>query len=353
MSEQNSKPKSKKMRVYSCCRSLCTIAATVLLLIPIVYLLGSDESFYSQKPLYAAYAQDAYFQSKVAEVQAALNSSLFVNLHPQEADDKKETLSKRWEHLQEFVGYLGYYLNENNQPTVNRLIVPPGIKQQRKGKSQQNVDNQKALEKAYTLGSDGEMNILRNKINKVAAGAINRLKIKAKENKNSCFTDNIKSRLVGEVSGQRIWIITIQPDTWQFHSSEELRKQLTAFSKERGKDKFIVVSLGPADSEWKKLKAMSINLSENIISNMKNAIRDVIKNYFSFKINATKVIETILCQSETSLYQLNNFLHRCNATFNCHNSIRLLRREKVKDEDSKFRLYADELCEQGHINPED
>ena len=34
---------------------------TIAVMIPFIYLLGSDESFYAQKPLYEAYAKNPYF----------------------------------------------------------------------------------------------------------------------------------------------------------------------------------------------------------------------------------------------------------------------------------------------------
>lgn len=62
---------------------------------------------------------------------------------------------RQWEHLREFVSYLGYYFNENDLITVDRLITPPEIKQQKKGKGTQNADNQRLLENAYSLGNVG------------------------------------------------------------------------------------------------------------------------------------------------------------------------------------------------------
>lgn len=60
---------------------------TLVALVPIVYLLGSDDTIYPSRPLFAAYAEDVYFQTKVTEIQTALNSSLIVNLYWQ--GDKK------------------------------------------------------------------------------------------------------------------------------------------------------------------------------------------------------------------------------------------------------------------------
>lgn len=126
---------------------------------------------------------------------------------------------KQWEHLREFVSYLGYYFNENGLITVDRLITPPEIKQQKKGKGTQNVDNQRLLENAYSLGNLGEMNFLRNKINKAATGILNRLKIKSKVSKNTNFGEGLKNKIVGEVLGNKVWLISIHPDFWQYHSS--------------------------------------------------------------------------------------------------------------------------------------
>lgn len=75
------------------------------------------------------------------------------------------------------------------------------------------------------------MNTLRNKINKAATGILTRLKIKSKVSKNTNFGETLKSKIVGEVLGNKVWLITIHPDFWQYHSSEELRKQLTTLSK--------------------------------------------------------------------------------------------------------------------------
>lgn len=63
-------------------------------LVPIVYLLGSDDTIYPSKPLFAAYEKDAYFQTKVTEIQTALNSSLIVNLYWQ--GEKKENSVREW-----------------------------------------------------------------------------------------------------------------------------------------------------------------------------------------------------------------------------------------------------------------
>lgn len=68
---------------------------------------------------------------------------------------------------------------------MDRLITPPEIKQQKKGKGAQNVDNQRLFESAYSLGNLGEMNGLRNKINQAAMAILNRLKIKSKVSKNT------------------------------------------------------------------------------------------------------------------------------------------------------------------------
>lgn len=138
---------------------------------------------------------------------------------------------RQWEHLREFVSYLGYHFNENGLLTVDRLITPPEIKQQKKGKGTQNSGNQRLLEYAYSLENFGEMNALRNKINKAASGIITRLKIKSKVSKSANLAENLKNKIVGEVLGNKVWLITIHPDFWQFHSSEELRKQLTTLSK--------------------------------------------------------------------------------------------------------------------------
>lgn len=42
-----------------------TLIITLVALVPIVYLLGSDDAIYPPRPLFAAYAEDAYFQTKV------------------------------------------------------------------------------------------------------------------------------------------------------------------------------------------------------------------------------------------------------------------------------------------------
>lgn len=49
------------MKLYLFCRNTITILLTIAALIPFIYLLGSDESFYSEKPLYEAYAKSPYF----------------------------------------------------------------------------------------------------------------------------------------------------------------------------------------------------------------------------------------------------------------------------------------------------
>lgn len=71
------------MKLYLFCRNTITILITIAVMIPFIYLLGSDESFYSEKPLYEAYAKNPYFSAKVSEVEAALNSSLIVNIYSQ------------------------------------------------------------------------------------------------------------------------------------------------------------------------------------------------------------------------------------------------------------------------------
>lgn len=67
---------------------------TLVALVPIVYLLGSDDAIYPSRLLFAAYAEDAYFQGKVSEIQTALNSSLIVNLYWQ--GEKKDNSVREW-----------------------------------------------------------------------------------------------------------------------------------------------------------------------------------------------------------------------------------------------------------------
>jgi hypothetical protein len=55
------------------------------------------------------------------------------------------------------------------------------------------------------------MNVLRNKLNKVALNTINRLKIKQKEVKNGGISDSLKKTIIDEVVAPKVWIITIHP----------------------------------------------------------------------------------------------------------------------------------------------
>lgn len=71
---------SKKSKLYSICKNLISIFLTFLLLLPVIYLIGIDESFHNNRPLYSAYTKDKYFQSKIAEVQSALNTTNIVNV---------------------------------------------------------------------------------------------------------------------------------------------------------------------------------------------------------------------------------------------------------------------------------
>ena len=59
---------SKKYKLDSICKSLVSIFLTFLLMLPIIYLIGIDESFHNNRPLYSAYTKDKYFQEKIAEV---------------------------------------------------------------------------------------------------------------------------------------------------------------------------------------------------------------------------------------------------------------------------------------------
>lgn len=139
------------------------------------------------------------------------------------------------------------------------------------------------------------MNVFKNKLNKAALGTITRLKIKQRDTKNGGISEVIRSKIVDEVLSRKIWIITIHPENWQYHSAEELRKQLTALSKEREMDRFVVVSIAPADSEWKRMKAISINIDDNVFSAIKTKVRQIVKASLPFEINATRLIETVLC----------------------------------------------------------
>jgi hypothetical protein len=85
---------SKKQKVYILFKNFIALAITLIALVPIVYLLGFDESIYPSRPLFSAYANDGYFQSKLAEIQSALNSSVIVNLHSQ------DNSVREWENLQ-------------------------------------------------------------------------------------------------------------------------------------------------------------------------------------------------------------------------------------------------------------
>ena len=63
------------------------------------------------------------------------------------------------------------------------------------------------------------MNVLRNKLNKVALNTINRLKIKQKEVKNAGISGSFKNAIIDEVVAPKVWIITIHPGNWKYHSS--------------------------------------------------------------------------------------------------------------------------------------
>jgi hypothetical protein len=266
------------------------VLITLVALIPIVYLLGSDDSHFPTRPLFAAYAQDAYFQARVAEVEAALNASQVVNLHALGLEKRGKV---EWEHLQEFARYLGYHFNRQQVATVSRLIVPAEVRL-KKGKSQ-SPEGQHLIEEAYALANSGEINAIRNKLNKVALNTISRLKIKQRDYKNGEIGEVIRGKIVEEVLGRKVWIITIQPDNWQFHSAEALRRQLSALGKEREKDRFVVVSIGPADAEWKRMKAIPISVDEGIFSAIKGRLKQIAKASLPFEINATRLIETVLC----------------------------------------------------------
>lgn len=87
--EESRKIPTKTQKLYSLCKNTVAILITLVALIPIIYLLGSDDSVYPNRPLFAAYADNPYFQGKLAEIQTALNSSFIVNLHWQ--GEKKES----------------------------------------------------------------------------------------------------------------------------------------------------------------------------------------------------------------------------------------------------------------------
>lgn len=59
---------SKKQKVYTLCKNLIALAITFIALIPIIYILGSDQVLYPSRPLFSAYAEDPYFQAKIAEI---------------------------------------------------------------------------------------------------------------------------------------------------------------------------------------------------------------------------------------------------------------------------------------------
>jgi hypothetical protein len=59
------------------------------------------------------------------------------------------------------------------------------VKSQKKGKSGPSAESLRLVEQAYSLANSGEMNTLRNKLNKVGLNTINRLKIKQKDTKNA------------------------------------------------------------------------------------------------------------------------------------------------------------------------
>ena len=57
-------------------------------------------------------------------------------------------------------------------------------------------------------------------------------------------------------------------------------------------------------------------------------------------MNATKFVETALCNSKVSLLRLNNFIHNCNSTFSCYKSIQILSDPKNnKDISGKLKPY--------------
>ena len=59
---------SKKQKVYNLCKNFIALTITVIVLVPIIYILGSDDSLYPSRPLFSAYAEDPYFQAKIAEI---------------------------------------------------------------------------------------------------------------------------------------------------------------------------------------------------------------------------------------------------------------------------------------------
>jgi hypothetical protein len=43
---------SKKQKVYTLCKNLIAVAITLIALIPIIYILGSDQVLYPSRPLF-------------------------------------------------------------------------------------------------------------------------------------------------------------------------------------------------------------------------------------------------------------------------------------------------------------
>lgn len=82
------------------------------------------------------------------------------------------------------------------------------------------------------------------------------------------------------------------------------------------------------------MKALPINIDEGIFSNLKGKIKQVIKAAFPFEVNTTRVIESVLCHHESSLYHLNNFIQNCNTIQSCINSIKFLSKKIKRGEDA-------------------
>lgn len=333
-------------RVYSCCRTSITLLLTLLATIPLIYLLAGDETYQPAQPLFPLYAANPNLTHHLHHIHTLLHQkdTLAINLHCGDGG------TRDWENLQDFSSYLGYSLAEAGNSTVTQRIRLPESKFKKGRKDMQTPEAQKLLEDSYKLGRFGEIGVVKGKLNRAASNIIRRIKIDQSEAKSEDIFEQLRAKVVRTVLEAKTWIIILDPVNIDSHSPELLRKQISAISKERPADKFIVVSVKPADAGNQRMKQLSIRIDEEIIVSLREGIEDTVKTALNAKDNAHPAA-TLLCRTNGSLLQLNSFLRQCEggdcaALMESISRKRLKQLEKNKETEGITQMLK-ELCEKG------
>jgi hypothetical protein len=169
----------KRNCCYVCCKLTTTTLLTFILLVPVIFLVGAEEAYYSDKPIYRLLEESPSLREVRQELANKLNDEVTkidaINLYSSEEKDLKKTSllqkeeSAKWENLREVADFLGYALSQHSEIVYRQIRYPSENLTSKEG-------SKGALKKAYNFNrADNLVLYLKKKLSKFLKNIVTRL----------------------------------------------------------------------------------------------------------------------------------------------------------------------------------